>query len=290
MTSLRKFVTLALALTACTVSFEAGAAYSCTISVTPISTVYSPTVAANNDSTGSYTINCTRAAGDANTMDYNVRANNGNQPAGNTNRVQFGATVNRYNYELYQNAGFTQEWRDTAGTRINGTLTFGASLTASVTGPFYLRVPGPQPVDPAGTYLDTVTVSLRRTAAGPDPVLFNSSFGVSVITTNSCQISVPPGNVIFTYTSFQAAPAAASTAYGVRCTTAFPYTMTLDGTVPYTYSLLGLTYTLSLPASATGTGLTQTHTINGNIAAGQAGTCATGVCNASQTRTLTISW
>lgn len=290
MTSLRKFVTLALALTACTASFEAGAAYSCTISVTPISTVYSPTVAANNDSTGSYTINCTRAAGDANTMDYNVRANNGNQPAGNTNRVQFGATVNRYNYELYQNAGFTQEWRDTAGTRINGTLNFGASLTASVTGPFYLRVPGPQPVDPAGTYLDTVTVSLRRTAAGPDPVLFNSSFGVSVITTNSCQISVPPGNVTFTYTSFQAAPAAASTAYGVRCTTAFPYTMTLDGTLPYTYSLLGLTYTLSLPASATGTGLTQTHTINGNIAAGQAGTCATGVCIASQTRTLTISW
>jgi hypothetical protein len=64
--------------------------------------------------------------------------------------------------------------------------------------------------------------------------------------------------------------------------------MSLDGTQPY--NLLGLDYTLSIPASSVGTGLTQTHTINGSIAAGQAGACATGVCNGTQTRTLTISW
>jgi hypothetical protein len=100
--------------------------------------------------------------------------------------------------------------------------------------------------------------------------------------------------VNFTYTSFQGAASAASTTYGVSCTNGLPYNMTLDGAGPppsYTYSLLGLSYVLTLvPASSTGTGLTQTHTINGSIAAGQAGTCATATCNATQTRTLTISW
>ena len=44
------------------------------------------------------------------------------------------------------------------------------------------------------------------------------------------------------------------------------------------------------PASGTGTGATQTYTINGSIAAGQSGICASASCNASQTRTLTLSW
>jgi hypothetical protein len=34
----------------------------------------------------------------------------------------------------------------------------------------------------------------------------------------------------------------------------------------------------------------QTFSINGSIAAGQAGTCATGSCSGSDTRTLTITY
>jgi hypothetical protein len=34
----------------------------------------------------------------------------------------------------------------------------------------------------------------------------------------------------------------------------------------------------------------QTFSINGNIAGGQAGTCATGTCSGSATRTLTITY
>jgi len=43
-------------------------------------------------------------------------------------------------------------------------------------------------------------------------------------------------------------------------------------------------------SSATGNGLTQNYTINGSIAGGQAGTCATATCSGSQTRTLTITY
>lgn len=290
---LRQAAQLAVALTCIIPAFEANAAYTCTITVTAISTVYSPSVATPNDSTGSFTMNCTRLATDANTMTYTVRANNGLQPTGGgTRRVQRGATTDRYNYFLYRDAGFSQAWGATGGTDFDsalpwGPLNFGASLTASRTIPFYLRIPQDPSPGAAGTYTDTVTVSLNPQGGGNT---VTAPLNVTAITTNSCQISVPPGNVSFTYTSFQAAAAAASTAYGVRCTLSLPYTMTLDGTLPYTYSLLGLTYTLSLPASAAGTGLTQTHTINGSIAAGQAGTCATGVCSGSQVRTLTISW
>lgn len=277
-----------LALMASFVSFEARAAYSCSISITPILTIYSPSVATNNDSTGTYTMNCTRAVGDAAAMPYTLRANNGIHSGGaNPNRAQLGA--NSYTYDLYRNAGFTQLWGGTGGTDIDtGTnpVNFGAALSATFTGPFYLRVPGGQStLFPAGDYTDTVTITLNP-AGGGNTV--TTALLVTVRTTNSCQITVAPGNVNFTYTSFQAAPAASSSTYGVRCTSLFPYTMSLDGIQPY--NLLGLDYTLSVPASSTGTGLTQTHTISGNIAAGQAGTCATGTCNGTQTRTLTISW
>jgi hypothetical protein len=166
-------------------------------------------------------------------------------------------------------------------------LVFGGALTASATGAFDIVLPGSQAVRPAGSYTDTLIATLE-TSAGL-PLGLPSMFTVTVATTNSCQIAVPPGNVSFAYTSFQAVPATANTSYGVRCTTALPYTMALDAT---SGTLLGLTYNLSLaPASSgTGTGATQTYSINGSIAGGQAGVCGTGVCTGSQTRTLTLSW
>ena len=42
--------------------------------------------------------------------------------------------------------------------------------------------------------------------------------------------------------------------------------------------------------TGTGTGATQTYTINGTMAGGYGGTCATAACSASQTRTLALSW
>ena len=84
------------------------------------------------------------------------------------------------------------------------------------------------------------------------------------------------------------AAAAASKPYTVRCSNTLPYTMALNAT---TGTLLGLNYTLAVSsASATGTGLPQNYTVNGSIAAGQAGTCATASCNATQAHVLTITY
>lgn len=268
------------------VAMRAGAAITCSASVTSMTIVYDPTAATQNVTTGSYTVSCVRLSTDPNTYSWQLGVNNGLQPAGGgVNRVQSGTS--RYRYETYRVTPYTNpnRWGDAGNTRFTGTLNFGGSLTASMSGPFDIVMAALQAVQPAGTYSDTVTATLRDSAG---TAINTSTFNVTVLTTNTCQLSVPPGSVNFTYTSFQVAAAAASTSYGVRCTTGLPYSMSLDAT---SGTLLGLTYTLTLsPAAGTGNGATQTYAINGTIAGGQSGTCASAICNASQTRTLTLTW
>lgn len=267
-------------------SVPANAAITCSVSVTPISTVYDPTVATENISTGSVTVSCTRLATDPTTFAYSVAANNGlNSGGGGVNRAKLGA--NTYNYELYRTSPYVNgnRWQAGAASRISGTVSFGGSLSASDPKPFDLRVPGSQAVVPAGTYTDLVTVTLRDSGG---TIIGTNGFGVSIITTNSCQLATPPGNINFTYTSFQGTPVTALTTFSTRCTSGLPYTLALDVT---SGNLLGLNYTLSLsPTNATGTGITQSITINGGIAAGQAGTCPTAICSGSQARTVTITY
>jgi len=261
------------------------AAITCNVSVTAITTVYSPTVATDNVTTGQYTISCTRLATDANSLAWSLAANNGLQSGGGNNRVE-SAAGNRYAYDLYIDTAHTTKWQ--GGTRFTGTLSFGSSLSASVTGSFDAVVFKSQAVQPASTYNDTITVTLRNTAN--NSTLDTTPFTVTVITTNSCQISTPPPDIVFAYTSFQVAPATANTSFSVRCTTALPYTMALDATSG-TVASLNLSYTLALSqTSGTGNGLPQNYTINGSMAAGQAGKCATATCSGSQARTLTVTY
>ncbi len=273
----------------CLAPFAASAAVSCNITlVSSITTVYDPSIGTDNVTTGSWSFTCMRLGTDPNTFAWQFGANNGIHASGAQNRVLNGA-ANFINYEPYRIIGGpyvnANRWQDAAATRFTGTLNFGASLTATQSGSFDLRVTAGQTGHPAGIYTDTVTVNLRNSGG---TIIDSDAFIVTVITNNTCQISAPPGNVNFTYTSFQGSAAAASTLFGVRCTSALPYTMALDAT---SGTLLGLNYTLALSLpSGTGSGLTQTYNINGSIAAGQAGTCATAVCSGSQTRTLTLTW
>jgi len=268
------------------VAGPASAAITCSASVTNISTVYDPTSAVQNITTGSYTVTCIRLATDPSTFSWQLGVNDGLQAAAGLNRVASG--VRRYSYDTWRLSPYNtaNKWGDAVGTRFTGTLNFGASLTASSSGPFDIVLAPGQTVQPAGTYTDTVTATLRDSGG---VAINTSTFGVTVLTTNSCQISVAPGNLDFTYTSLQASAATASTTYGVRCTTGLPYTMALDAT---SGTLLGLPYNLAIAPSASGTctGATQTYTVNGTIAAAKSGTCASAVCTGSQTRTLTLSW
>ena len=122
---------------------------------------------------------------------------------------------------------------------------------------------------------------------GPAFTLATGMFPVSIATPAVCNLTTAPGNLVFNYTGFGAV-ANASTTYAVTCTTFLTYTMALDAV---SGTILGVNYTLALTAaSGTGNGLAQSYGINGAIAAGQAGTCATGTCTASQGRTLTVTY
>jgi spore coat protein U-like protein len=262
----------------------AQAAVTCTASVTSITKGYDPNAVGNTVATGSYTVSCTRLAGDPNTFNWSLGADDGLNNAGSQNRARL---VQRYDYELYRLTPYVagNVWQDAAATRFTGTINFGAGLVANQSGAFDLVLPGPQTARPAGTYTDTVTVTVRN---GAGTMLSQTTFNVSIITIASCTLTSPPGNINLAYTSFQVAAASASTNFGVNCTTGIPYTMALDAT---SGTLVGLNYTLALSQSASnGTGVAQTFSINGGIAGGQSGTCATGSCSGSATRTLTITY
>ena len=286
MKTLRFLAILAFAL----VGWETHAAVTCNVSVTSITKGYDPNVVGNTVTTGSYTVSCSRLATDPATFSWSLGASNGTHPGGGgQNQVQLGASnADRYDYELYRTTPYNNgnRWQNNNATRFTGTINFGVSLIASQTGGFDLVLPGPQAVQPAGTYTDIVTVTLRN--ASTNMVIDTNAFTVTIPTIANCTLTGPPANINLPYTSFQPAPAAASVNFNINCTTSMPYTMALDAT---SGTLVGLNYTLALSqTAATGTGVNQTFSINGSIAAGQSGTCATASCSASDIRTLTITY
>lgn len=265
----------------------AQAVISCTATASTVQATYFANDPSPNDATWSVTTNCIRSSSDPTSTTYRLRVNNGLYAAGGSNQASDGGT-GRIKYDFYRTAPGTDEWANGGTTDFEGTISFGTALSASLTLPFYSRIPAQQNVA-AAIFTDTVGLNLRY-HDGSGHVLTDSTIGVSINNTSLCLLTSPPTQLTFNYTSFQTTAATASSPYTVRCTLNETYTMTLDaggGT------LLNLDYTLTLsnPGGRTGTGMPENFTIDGSIAAGQAGTCATGVCtSAPQTRTLTITY
>lgn len=266
-------------------SLSAQAAITCTFSSTGWSTAYVPSTAATNITQGTVSVTCQRnAGGDGTTVNFNIRVNNGTHAAGQQNRAQLNA-ANRLNYENYQDSGCGTVWAAGGANRISGTITGLTGFAPTSTDiSFWGCVPGSQTGRAAGTYTDTVTMTLRYGGA-TNPT---ATFPVAIVSPASCTISTAPGTVAFTYSAFQASAANASTTFGVTCTNSLPYSMALDAT---TAVIAGLQYSLALSATnATGTGVEQSYGITGTMPADQAGTCVTSSCTTTQPRTLTISY
>lgn len=257
------------------------AAITCGVTSPGFAAAYDPTVAATNITQTYFTVTCTRGAtSDPTSVTYAVKADNGLNALGQGNRASFGANTIRY--DVYKDAACGTQWK--GNSTIGGTINFSGTGTVSAQGNYWGCIPAAQTGLAAGTYTDTVTMTMtygspQSTATGTASVIIN--------TPPVCTISTAPGSVVFNYLSRGTAKTA-STQYGVTCTLALPYTMALDAT---SGTILGLTYTLALGnASSTGTGSQQLFTINGNMAGGQSGTCATATCSGTQARTLTVTY
>jgi spore coat protein U-like protein len=272
---LRAFTFILLAFAA----MSAKAAITCTITSPGVTLAYpanSSPVAVQT----SFTVTCARnLSTDPTTISYSVAVNNGLNPNGINNRAFSGSNAMRY--DVYQNATCSTAWK--GGTTINDSITTLSGFTpVSKTTAYWGCVTNAQS-PAAGTYTDTVTITATYGTSTA-----TNTFPVSIATPASCNVTTPPGNVAFgTYVAMGSA-VNASTNFTVTCTTYLPYTMSLD---QGSGVIAGLQYQVSLSTtSASGNGAPQTHSINGTVPAGQAGSCTGATCSGSQTRTLTITY
>jgi spore coat protein U-like protein len=261
----------------------AHAAITCTISSLGISAGYPFNSGAQVITQGSYSIACARSLlTDPTTTTYTVKVNSGLQPNGVNNQVAFGA--NKFKYDLFVNGTCATQWKNpTTLPTIAGTITMTGILPTTVSENFWACIPAGQ-TPPAGIYTDSVLMTPTYSSG----VLSSASaFPITIVTPTACAITASPGNISLSYSAFQAAAASGTTTFGITCGATVPYSMAVN---PASGALVGVNYALSLPASATGTGAQQTHTITGTAPANQAGTCATGTCSATQVTTLTITF
>lgn len=139
----------------------------------------------------------------------------------------------------------------------------------------------------------TIAAALFAAAAPAQAVgTVSTNFNVDITLSPLCSVSTP-APLSFTYTSFQATPAAATTPFTVTCPTGINYTV---GVTPgATDDAVNLAYNLALSAgSGTGNGVAQSFAVNGTIPSGQGGACTTVPCtNAAATnnvQTITVSY
>ncbi len=258
----------------------AQATITCNISSPGFTAAYVPSNPGDNVTQTNFSVTCTRGAGgDGTTVNYSVTANNGVHASGTQNRAASGASL--ISYDVYKVSGCGSQWRGGANgfTGLSMTLVGFVPTTQQTT--YWGCITAGQTGLPAGTYTDTVTMTVAGTAAA------TNTFPVTIYTPASCSVSTAPGTITFNYVAFGGA-IAPTTNFAINCTSQLPYTMALDAV---SGTAFGLNYTLALSAAGgTGSGIAQSNTVNGAMVAGQAGTCATGSCSSTTARTLTISY
>jgi spore coat protein U-like protein len=267
----------------------ARATLSCTAPVsTGFSTAYTAAGVVPNVSQGTVSFYCTRSEATDPTSIL-LTADNGVKAKGSQNRAV--NTKSSILYEAYKDSACSSVWTSTFPAdywSVNLLEVLGAQAV-SVSYWACITLAG-QAVS-AGTYTDTVIMTLRGDTKKMQLLGSSSGFPVSITSPATFEITAAPGDVAFSYTAF--GPVVnASTTFVTTGTLDLPYTMTLDTDNGVAS---GLNYSLNIdslasPASSWGTGAAQTHTINGSMPAGQAGTCTTGSCASSQVHTLTITY
>lgn len=290
-----KLLFILITMVMCLFSLGAQAVITCTAPTsTGFSTAYSTTGVVPNTTQGQVSFTCTRGlAGDA--VIVYLRAGNGVNVCAGSNDASFAGSC--IQYEAYINSSCTGQIWTSTGAAAFISVNLANVLTPQPFSINYwgcINTAGQNPAAGAGTYTDTVITQLKSTSANVGGVIYNTStFPVSITFPASCTIT-SVGNVAFgTYTALQTTSLVAPTANIVlNCTSKLPYTMSLDANSGV---VAGLNYSLTInaltpPVTSRGTGPAQTHSLVGTMAANQAGTCATGVCAGTQTRTLTITY
>lgn len=294
------------ALVLASVSASAQAAYSCNVSATNLAVLYIVGGTTPIDATGSVTLSCTRASGDANTLSYRIKANDGQNPLSVNpfRQVRLGSSAtDLLNYSLRRatsagasaTCGLITSWRaPTTGTSnvITGTLSFGGALSASVTWSYCIRMrvgSGGNPSSPTpGVYTDTIGIFAQypNSDAGALSPVTNAIYSVGV--GSQCVQAIPPRAMTLNYTSFSNSAQTSQQTVQISCSNGLAWSAAIS---PANTSALGLTYNATLSTnSGTGIGASQPLVITVTAPAGQSGTCSTASCQAVTPHVLTITY
>jgi hypothetical protein len=274
-------------------------AQSCVVNANSLQSAnnYDPFSTAFNDSSGILSITCTRPTGGSGKFPSTFYAgvSNGSNWTGSTRQLRLGATGNYLSYALYRDyATCSQPWGSTSlsvvysfpnsNTGPRDVTTSPNPLTSGTT--YCFRITGGVATAPPGTYSDTVQVgvadSTGTTIYGQQSVVLSTTIVPHCVFTTA----IPTLNLV--YTSFQPGSASDSQSFQMKCTNTTSFSVGFDQS---TASVLGLTYNLSsLPTTDVGSGTPATYSVTATIPGNQAGTCGTGSCTATSTRSVVVSY
>jgi hypothetical protein len=282
----------------------AQAAINCNVSARNLGELYDP--AANNSVQGDLRISCTRTSvGDPSAVFYSIKASYGLNSTGSlTRNVRDPVSNGTLLWVLRTGAaGNTTDWGTAAiPGLLTGSLSFaGTALFTNVliNNAYSMRVRGSlgglnsNPAAPAvGTYVDTVTLTPDMSTTG-----ITGPFNVTApVTQMSFSVGVGPQCVVrkqgddlnFNYTAFGGALTDISNFQAV-CNNGLPYSVTVT---PASGTIAGINYTVARVGvlNRTGDGNPQAANVRVNIAAGQAGTCASSNCTGTAVHTLTLTY
>ena len=259
----------------------AQATITCNVSSNGFFTAYDPARTTTTTAQTSVQVSCSRASGDPTSVAYTIKADNGLNNNGINNRAFLSPSYIKY--DVYQDSGCATQWK--GNTTFSGTINFNVAPTASHN--FWGCVIALQTGLGAGVYVDTITTTLTYGASPASTA--TGQFTANISTPWTCSLSLPAGTTVAfgTYVAYGAA-VNASAPFGVNCTNYLPYTLSIS---PAGGSIAGVAYTLAPSVSSnTGSGVQQNMTIDGTMAAGQAGTCAAGTCSGTNAHTLIVTY
>lgn len=133
-----------------TMNVNAVALQSCTVAALPMAFGTTSQTGTAVDTTATITVVCTP------NVAYNVGLDNGQNASAGVRRMSSATTTDFLPYEIYRNAARTQPWGNSIGTdTVSGTVTAAPAVHTA-----YGRIPASAPGVTAGSYTDSVTVTL----------------------------------------------------------------------------------------------------------------------------------
>lgn len=269
------------------------AVVSCSIGASPELKVIYAAFWTNVNLQGTINLTCTRDPSDP--PNYNIWIAMGQGANGNSATLDGGtATID---YELFHNTGASGTWTSTGAVppgsnndgAVDDQLRFGQGTSDTASYAFYLRVRAWQIFKPAGVYLGSLPITIRRNNSN-GTIVATDTLPVYISVPRACRFTTPPSAISVTYPAFSPTAVTGTSNFAVTCTQGTDYTIALDqarSVIP----TVELAYGLSLSqTNATGTAVAQPYSVNISVDPGQAGRCSGSTCAGTDTRTLTITY